>query len=67
MSVQNTCESWDADYAAPLHNSFCYLGLARVEVAGQHVSISKKCFSGHIVSREREIPRRINKTNIYKI
>lgn len=58
MSVQNICESWDADYAAPLHNSFCYLGLAIAEVAGQHVSISKKCFPGHIVSREKGNPKK---------
>lgn len=54
MSGKNICESWDADYAASLHNSFNYVGPAIVEVAGQHAAGSKKCFSGRIVSRAQK-------------
>lgn len=52
MSGKNICESCDHDYAATLDSSFYYLILAIVEVANQHVSTSKKYFSGNIVLGE---------------
>jgi len=49
MTGKNICGSCDQNYAATLDNSFYYLILAIVELSNQHVSISKKCFSGNIV------------------
>lgn len=53
MSGNNIHESSDRDYAATLDNSFYYLILAIVEAANQHVSISKKEFSGNVALGER--------------
>lgn len=55
---QNSSESCDHDCAATLGNLFCLI-LAIVEVANQHVSVSKEYFSGNIVLGEmREAPKK---------